>query len=168
MNSNALGRQVGGNHYKKLPLQPIQFAEANQLTPLQTKIVKYLTRHQSKHGLRDVQAAIHCVDLMLEMASGDWIGEIPLLSSDAKTRLRLSWDGLRSARLGTCIEERYFHKLPAIGSHLYSSANRLAYEEARAIMLICEKPTEANVLMARERMVGVIERDYSSKPKAES
>lgn len=168
MKSSALGRQVGGSHYKKLPLQPIQFAEVNQLTGLQTKVVKYLTRHQSKHGLRDVQAAIHCVDLMLELASGDWIENIPLLSPDAKSRLRLSWSGLRSARLGTCIEERYFQKLPAIGSHLYTSANRLAYEEARVIMLTCEKPTETNVLMAREYMLKIIERDYSSKPKAES
>tara|TARA_R110002072_G_scaffold298960_1_gene473689 strand:+ start:6058 stop:6375 length:318 start_codon:yes stop_codon:yes gene_type:complete len=105
---------------------------------------------------------------MLEMASSSWIDGIPLLSFDAKTRLRLSWAGLRSARLGTCIEERYFLKLPAIGSHLYGAANHLPYEETTSILLVCEKPTAGNVRMAIERMVEIIERDYASEPGAKS
>ena len=57
-------RQVGGDHYKNLAIQPIEFATLNNLSPCQYSIVKYLTRHQLKGGLKDVQKALHFADFL--------------------------------------------------------------------------------------------------------
>lgn len=58
--------QVGGNHYKSLPIQPAQFAMANKLDYCQSNAIKYIVRHESKNGKQDLEKAKHYIDLLIE------------------------------------------------------------------------------------------------------
>lgn len=59
--------QVGGNHYSKLAIQPVEFIHANQLNFLEGCIVKRICRHRSKNGKQDLEKIIHEVQLLIEM-----------------------------------------------------------------------------------------------------
>ena len=65
-NSNAWQSQVGGDHYKKLKIQPMEYALANKLDYAQANVVKYVTRHADKNGKEDLLKAIHNIQLMIE------------------------------------------------------------------------------------------------------
>lgn len=58
--------QVGGNHYKDLKIQPIEYIHANGLNFLEGNVVKYITRHRNKNGKQDLEKAKHCIDLLIE------------------------------------------------------------------------------------------------------
>lgn len=45
----ALDNQVGGDHYKKMKIQPIEFIVANKLDFIQGCIVKYACRYKDKN-----------------------------------------------------------------------------------------------------------------------
>lgn len=64
---SALETQEGGDHYKKLKIQPIEFIDANSLDFLQGNVVKYITRHKDKNGAADVRKALHYCQLILEL-----------------------------------------------------------------------------------------------------
>ena len=64
---SALNIQEGGDHYKKLKIQPIEFIDANGLDFLQGNVVKYITRHKDKNGAADVRKALHYCQLILEL-----------------------------------------------------------------------------------------------------
>mgnify|MGYP000740067584 CR=1 FL=1 len=44
----ATDRQVGGDHYSKLAIQPAVYAQHNNLSYLQGTIIKYVTRYKDK------------------------------------------------------------------------------------------------------------------------
>ena len=61
----ALADQVGGNHYKNLPIQPMQYSMANNLNACQHTAIKYITRYKDKGTpLQDIDKAIHCMELL--------------------------------------------------------------------------------------------------------
>ena len=64
---SALNVQEGGDHYKKLKIQPIEFIHANELDFLQGNVVKYITRHKDENGAADVRKALHYCQLILEL-----------------------------------------------------------------------------------------------------
>lgn len=59
--------QVGGDHYKKLPIQPIEYAMANKLDACQFNIVRYVTRFRDKNGIQDLEKARHTLDILIEL-----------------------------------------------------------------------------------------------------
>jgi len=63
-NNNAIDQQVGGDHYKKMPIQPLEFSLVNNLNGAQTKIIKYITRNKAAD---DYQKAIHVIEYWLEV-----------------------------------------------------------------------------------------------------
>ena len=63
---SALDVQVGGGHYKDLPIQPIEYCMANGLDACQSSIVRYVTRFRNKGGIEDLQKAKHYIDLLIE------------------------------------------------------------------------------------------------------
>lgn len=69
--NNPLQSQVGGNHYKDLKIQPIEFIHANGLDFLQGNIIKYATRHKNKNGAEDVKKIIHYAELILKLEYGN-------------------------------------------------------------------------------------------------
>lgn len=60
-----LQSQVGGDHYRKLAIQPVEFIHANKLNFLEGCIVKRICRHRSKNGRQDLEKIIHEVQLLI-------------------------------------------------------------------------------------------------------
>lgn len=58
--------QYGGDHYKKARIQHWDFVVDNNLGYLEGCSTKYLSRHQDKNGLEDVQKAEHYIQKILE------------------------------------------------------------------------------------------------------
>ena len=67
---SALDIQEGGCHYKELKIQPIEYIHANSLDFFQGNIIKYATRHKSKHGVEDLKKVIHYAQLAIELQYG--------------------------------------------------------------------------------------------------
>lgn len=61
-----LSTQIGGDHYTKLAIQPMQYSMKNGLDPLQHTIIKYVTRFRDKAGIEDLEKAKHCIDMLIE------------------------------------------------------------------------------------------------------
>jgi len=61
-----LTNQVGGSHYKRYAIQPIEYTVANGLSYLAGNVVKYVTRYKDKGGAEDIRKAIHYLELILE------------------------------------------------------------------------------------------------------
>ena len=64
---NELKKQVAGDHYVKLAIQPVQYITENNLTYLQGNVIKYVTRYKDKNGLQDLQKAKHYVEMLIEL-----------------------------------------------------------------------------------------------------
>lgn len=60
-----LGRQVGGDHYRGMAIQPVEFIERNRLTFCEGNVIKYICRHSRKGGAADIRKAIHYAELLL-------------------------------------------------------------------------------------------------------
>ena len=69
--SEQLAVQVGGEHYKKYPIQPVTFSMANELNHCQANVVKYIVRYKDKDGLKDLEKAIHYIRLLAEFEGYD-------------------------------------------------------------------------------------------------
>lgn len=60
-------RQVGGNHYKGMAIQPMDYSMKNGLDPLQHTAIKYISRFRDKGTpLEDLHKARHCIDMLIE------------------------------------------------------------------------------------------------------
>lgn len=68
--SSSLDVQEGGDHYKKMKIQVVEFAHANNLDGFQFSIVKYACRFRDKNGLQDLKKARHFIDLLMELEYG--------------------------------------------------------------------------------------------------
>ena len=69
--SNPLQTQVGGNHYKDLKIQPIEYIHANGFDFLTSNVIKYASRHKNKNGAQDIRKAIHYCQLILKLDYGE-------------------------------------------------------------------------------------------------
>ena len=67
----SLDVQIGGDHYKKMKIQPIEYTVANQLPFIEGCIIKYATRHRDKNGAADIRKIIHYCQLLLELEYGE-------------------------------------------------------------------------------------------------
>lgn len=63
----ALAVQVGGGHYKKCAIQPVEYSMKNNLNFCQGNIIKYATRYADKNGPEDLEKVKHYVDLTIEL-----------------------------------------------------------------------------------------------------
>jgi hypothetical protein len=57
--------QVGGDHYKGMVIQPVEFIEMNGLGFCEGCIIKYVSRWKHKGGLDDLKKARHFLDLKI-------------------------------------------------------------------------------------------------------
>ena len=64
---DALSKQVAGNHYKDLPIQPVQYIYANALGYFEGNVVKYISRWRKKNGIADLEKAKHYIELLIEL-----------------------------------------------------------------------------------------------------
>lgn len=68
---SALQTQVGGDHYSKLAIQPVEYITSNGLGFVEGSVIKYVTRHKAKGGAEDIRKAIHFLNLLLELEYGE-------------------------------------------------------------------------------------------------
>lgn len=66
---SALEIQVGGTHYSKLSIQPMEYSMVNNLDACQHTIIKYVTRFRDKGGVQDLEKAKHVIDMLIEFES---------------------------------------------------------------------------------------------------
>ena len=64
---NPLDKQVAGDHYKKLKIQPIEYIHANNIPFAEGSAIKYLTRWRDKGGIADLEKAKHFIELLIEL-----------------------------------------------------------------------------------------------------
>ena len=58
--------QVGGDHYKKMLVQPAEFINKNKLLFAEGNAIKYICRHSTKGGIQDIDKAIHYLEMVKE------------------------------------------------------------------------------------------------------
>lgn len=66
----ALDTQIGGEHYKKHAIQPVEFITKNALGFLEGCVIKRICRYEDKNGLEDLKKAKHEIDLLIELKYG--------------------------------------------------------------------------------------------------
>jgi hypothetical protein len=64
--------QVGGNHYARFAIQPMEYIEKNNLPFADGSVVKYITRWRFKHEtidgrLEDLRKAKHFIDMLIAL-----------------------------------------------------------------------------------------------------
>lgn len=67
---SALNKQVDGEHYKGLKIQPIEYIHANGIPFAEGCVIKYVTRWRSKGGIKDLEKAKHILELLIELEVG--------------------------------------------------------------------------------------------------
>lgn len=63
---DGLDLQIGGNHYKSMDIQPLEFIVANDIGFIEGNVIKYICRHKVKNGLEDLKKARHYLDMLIE------------------------------------------------------------------------------------------------------
>lgn len=58
------------SHYEQFKIQSVVFIAENNLDFLTGNIIKYVLRHNKKDGLKDLEKAKHCLDMLIQKASG--------------------------------------------------------------------------------------------------
>ena len=66
---NPKDKQIGGQHYKNLSIQPSEYIVRNNLDWFSGNVIKYITRWKSKHDsldkqLEDIDKAIHYLEVL--------------------------------------------------------------------------------------------------------
>ena len=62
----ALDVQVGGNHYKSMTIQPVEYILGNGIGFAEGNVIKYVSRWRAKGGIEDLRKARHFLDLLIE------------------------------------------------------------------------------------------------------
>jgi hypothetical protein len=106
---SALDKQVGGNHYSKLAIQPAEYCYANRIPFMEGCAIKYLTRWRDKGGIADLEKARHFIDMLIEFEERKPKARNPAavsaVHSDAKTT--------------TCCDESVHTGCPGTTDHVH-------------------------------------------------
>ncbi|CAB4183322.1 SaV-like [uncultured Caudovirales phage] len=68
--NSPLDKQVGGDHYKKMKIQPMEYIVANDIGFAEGTAIAYLSRWKSKGGIEDLKKARHTIELLIELEEG--------------------------------------------------------------------------------------------------
>ena len=63
---DSLSKQVDGNHYNSMKIQPAEFINENKILFAEGNAIKYICRHQKKGKRKDREKAIHYLEMILE------------------------------------------------------------------------------------------------------
>ena len=75
MSGSSLNKQVAGNHYKDLPIQPVEYIYANGIGYFEGNVIKYISRWRKKNGIADLEKAKHYIELLIELENRKLDGE---------------------------------------------------------------------------------------------
>ena len=63
--------QVGGDHYRKMKIQPWDFIIGNGIPWAEGTVIQYVSRWRSKGGVDDLRKARHVLDKLIEQAASE-------------------------------------------------------------------------------------------------
>ena len=64
--SNVYKKQIGGDHYQSMTIQPSEFINKNNLPFAEGNAIKYLCRHKQKGQKQDLEKAIHYCQMAID------------------------------------------------------------------------------------------------------
>jgi hypothetical protein len=59
-----------------LKIQPIEYCHKNKIGPIESSVIKYVTRHKEKGGKQDIEKAIHLLKILMEFDYANTDGSI--------------------------------------------------------------------------------------------
>jgi hypothetical protein len=59
-------KQIGGNHYLKYKISPVEFIIKNNIGFVEGNILKYILRFKEKGGVQDLLKAKHYIELLID------------------------------------------------------------------------------------------------------
>ena len=62
----ALAVQVGGDHYKDMAIQPVEYIIKNNIPFVEGNVIKYVSRWRKKNGVQDLEKAKHLLDVLIQ------------------------------------------------------------------------------------------------------
>ena len=80
----SLTKQIGGDHYKKMTIQPAEFINKNKLLFAEGNAIKYIVRAKDKGGKEDLLKAKHYIDMIIERDYGDEAEKSKIFDGDVK------------------------------------------------------------------------------------
>ena len=69
-------QQIGGDHYKDMAIQPIEFITKNNIPFIEGNIIKYICRWRVKGGVEDLKKARHYLDMLIENEEWSELNEL--------------------------------------------------------------------------------------------
>ena len=66
MTNKAFFKQIGGQHYRSMKIQPSVFINENKLLFAEGNAIKYICRHSLKGKKQDILKAIHYLEMIIE------------------------------------------------------------------------------------------------------
>ncbi|MGN1273805.1 MAG: hypothetical protein ACI4UF_04390 [Thermoguttaceae bacterium] len=70
--SDIFQQQVGGDHYKRLKIQPAELFDKFPLPTMAAMAIMYVSRWRNKNGLEDLRKAVHCLQIADCQATARW------------------------------------------------------------------------------------------------
>lgn len=67
--ASAMSNQIGGKHYSKMAIQPVEFIHANNIPFIEGNVIKYISRWRDKGGIKDLEKAKHFIEMLIELES---------------------------------------------------------------------------------------------------
>ena len=64
--SKVYNKQIGGDHYQSMKIQPSEFINKNNLPFAEGNAIKYLCRHKQKGQKQDLEKAIHYCQMAID------------------------------------------------------------------------------------------------------
>ncbi len=63
--ASPLDVQIGGGHYKDMPIQPLEYMIANAIPFAEGAVIKYVSRWKKKGGIEDLKKARHILEVLI-------------------------------------------------------------------------------------------------------
>ena len=76
MNEKIYKKQIGGDHYKSMVIQPSEFINRNNIPFAEGNAIKYLCRHKQKNQKQDLLKAKHYIDMEIDRDYPEEVKEI--------------------------------------------------------------------------------------------
>ena len=105
--SDVYKKQIGGDHYQSMTIQPSEFINKNNLPFAEGNAIKYLCRHKQKGQEKDLEKAIHYCQMAIDR---DYPEKVKTVSEKLQDELEPIKDFLEEAEkekkeLKECYEE---------------------------------------------------------------
>ena len=71
MSNKTFFKQIGGQHYRSMKIQPSVFINENKLLFAEGNAIKYICRHNLKGKKEDILKAIHYLEMIIDRDYND-------------------------------------------------------------------------------------------------